>query len=82
MKVPKTTKELYEIREKALKDEISMINGAKLEAKLEDAVKMIQKGFNIEDIIEITGLKKEDIQKLYEINKEKTIWYIKQKVLV
>ena len=65
------TKELYEIREKSLKDETSLINGAKLEAKLEDAAKMIKKGLSIEDIIEITDLKREEIQKLYELEKDK-----------
>jgi len=32
---------------------------------------MIKKGFSIDDIIEITGLSREEIQKLYEMNKEK-----------
>ncbi|HEY5561123.1 MAG TPA: hypothetical protein VIK72_05070 [Clostridiaceae bacterium] len=41
------------------------------EGKLEDASKMVKKGFIIDDIIEITGLKKEDIEKLHELNKEK-----------
>jgi predicted transposase/invertase (TIGR01784 family) len=41
------------------------------EGKLEDAKKMIMKGFSREDIIEITGLKKEEIEKLYELNKER-----------
>jgi len=62
------TKELYEIREKALKDETSMINGAKLEGKiegkLEDAAKMLEKGLSVEDIMEITGLKIEEIKKV------------------
>lgn len=39
------------------------------EAKLENALKMVIKGFSIEDIMEITGLNKEVIQKLQEINK-------------
>ena len=65
------TKELYEIREKALKDEISMINGAKLEGKLETAANMVKKGFKLEDIVEITGLEKAEIQILFETNKRK-----------
>ncbi|MBC8062421.1 MAG: hypothetical protein H7Y18_17385 [Clostridiaceae bacterium] len=40
-------------------------------AKLEDASKMITKGYNIDDIIEITGLRKEEVRKLYELRKEK-----------
>ena len=31
---------------------------------------MIIKGLNIEDIIEITELKREEIQKLYELDKD------------
>ena len=50
---------------------IELRNEGIKEGKLEDANKMIKKGFNLDDIIEITGLKKEEIQKLYEINKEK-----------
>ena len=41
------------------------------EGKLDAANKMVKKGFSIDDIIEITGLRREEIQKLYEINKEK-----------
>ncbi|HEY5560543.1 MAG TPA: DUF4351 domain-containing protein [Clostridiaceae bacterium] len=39
------TKELYEIREKALKDEISIINGAKAEGKAEMLIKLLTKKF-------------------------------------
>ncbi len=41
------------------------------EGKLADANKMIKKGFTIDDIVEITELKREEVQKLYELNKEK-----------
>ena len=41
------------------------------EGKLETANKMVKKGFDIEDIIEITGLGREDIKKLYELSKDK-----------
>ena len=41
------------------------------EAKLQDASKMVKKGFKIDDIIEITGLRREEIEIIYELNKEK-----------
>ncbi len=41
------------------------------EGRVADANKMIKKGFTIDDIVEITELKREEVQKLYELNKEK-----------
>lgn len=40
------------------------------EGKLETAMKMMQRGFQLEDIIEITGLPEEEIRNLYRLNKE------------
>ena len=50
---------------------LEVINEEIKEGKLEDATKMVKKGFDIEDIIEITGLGREDVQKLYALNKDK-----------
>ncbi|MGO0063631.1 Rpn family recombination-promoting nuclease/putative transposase [Brevibacillus fluminis] len=55
---------LYEMREKALKDEVSMIEGAKEEGKAEVARKMIAKEMDISLIVELTGLSVEEIEKL------------------
>ena len=59
------------LRRMALKAEIERMDqeqrmyearrDGKKEAKLEDAKKMLQEGINIETIIKITGLKKEEI---------------------
>lgn len=69
-------RELYEYREKALLDYISAIDYAKTEgraegladgekkAKLEDAKKMLKENIPIEIIIRVTGLRKEEIEKL------------------
>ena len=51
--------------------EIELRNDGIKEDKLEAAGKMVRKGFKLEDIIEITGLTREDIQKLYELDKDK-----------
>jgi len=40
-------------------------NEGRLEAKIETAKKMILKGFSIKDIIDITGLSKEEIMSFY-----------------
>ncbi len=61
------TKELYEIREKALKDETSMINGAKLEGKLEDARNMYEDGMPIEKIRKYTGINDEEMDKIIKL---------------
>ena len=55
---------LAELREKAIRDEITNLNGAIRENKLEIAKKMKDKSISIESIIEITGLTKEEIEKL------------------
>ena len=69
------TKELYEIREKALKDETSMINGAKLEGKLEGrletAMNMYAAGEPEEKIKKYTGITDEEIEKFKNAVKNK-----------
>jgi len=42
------------------------IEKGKLEGKLEDAKKMLQIGLNVEQIIEITGLRRDKIEELME----------------
>ena len=71
---------IAELREKAVKDEMAVYDrgleigleegkkqgkeeGIK-QGKIENAKKMIEKGFNIEDIIEITELSKEEIENM------------------
>ena len=51
-----------EAREKASKDYTSNIEGAREEGKLEDAQKMLEKGYPIQDILEITGFTKEKLK--------------------
>ena len=56
------------LKEKARRDEISGLNGARREGKretqLEVAKKMKEKNIDINLIIEITGLTKEEVEKL------------------
>ena len=65
------TKELYEIRERALKDEISMINGAKLEGKLETAKNMYEDGMPIEKIKKYTGINDEEMNRIKNLSDKK-----------
>ena len=55
---------LAELREKAIRDEMTNINYAKREEKKEIAKKLKQKDMNIEEIAEITGLSKLEIERL------------------
>ena len=59
---------LAELREKAIRDEVTNINYAKREGKREKSIeiarKMKNKGIDIEEIIEMTELTKEDIESL------------------
>ncbi|MCR4430973.1 MAG: hypothetical protein NUV45_08155 [Tepidanaerobacteraceae bacterium] len=59
---------LYELREKAIHDEITRMNGVreegKLEGKLEDAQEMLKEGISIEKIAKITKLPIEELKKL------------------
>ena len=64
----KMTRVGIELRKEGIEEGIK--EGKKVE-KFEAATRMVKKGFVIDDIIEITGLKNEEIQKLYELNKEK-----------
>ncbi len=65
---------LYEMRQKALHDEVSMIEGAREEGiqigetrgQIAVARKMLSKGKDISEISEFTGLTEEEIQKLRE----------------
>lgn len=58
------------LREKAIRDEVSNINGARKEGmkegKLEIAKKLKEKGMKIEEISEITGLASDDIEKIIQ----------------
>lgn len=60
------TKELYEIREKSLKDEVSLINGTKLEAKREA----------IFELLEDFGVIPQEVKKL--VNKEEDFDVLKK----
>lgn len=59
---------LYELRQKALHDEVSMLEGARTEGefagKLEVARNMLDKGMNIVTIVELTGLSAELLETL------------------
>lgn len=57
-------KRLAELREKAIRDEVTNREGAIEERTKEIAKKMKNKGITLEEIIEITGLTEEKIEKL------------------
>lgn len=61
LKLDEQAMRIYEMREKALHDEISMINGARNEGILEVATKLLAKGMEIPFIVETTGLDEEEI---------------------
>ena len=62
------TRRLAELREKAIRDEMAAMSKAKkegiTETKKEVAKKMLEEKVNIDIIIKVTGLTKEEIQKL------------------
>nr|WP_276531993.1 Rpn family recombination-promoting nuclease/putative transposase [Brevibacillus invocatus] len=64
----KEARKLYELREKALKDELNMIEGAKAEGERQKAIqmamKMLTKGKDVEEIAEFTELSLEEIEEL------------------
>lgn len=55
---------MYEMRQKALHDEASMLEGAREEGKLEVARNMLSKGMDLSFISELTGLSSEELEKL------------------
>lgn len=55
---------LYEMRQKALHDEASRLEGARLEGKLEVAINMLAKGMEIATISELTGVARNELEKL------------------
>ncbi|MHA6530555.1 PD-(D/E)XK nuclease family transposase [Paenibacillus sp. BAC0078] len=54
---------LYEMRQKYLHDEASMIEGAKEETKLEVAKNLVQMGMDLSSIAKATGLPEDEIRK-------------------
>lgn len=52
---------LYELREKALKDEVNMIEGVKQEKAMEVARNMLIKGMEVSLVSEMTGLSGEEV---------------------
>lgn len=64
---PETVR-LAELREKAIWDEVSRMNGARAEGiqqgKTDIARRMLAQGYSVEDIADITGLSLEEIRKL------------------
>ncbi len=64
---PETVR-LAELREKAIWDEVSRINGARAEGRQEEkfnlACKMLEEGISVESVVKITGLSVEEIHKL------------------
>ena len=58
------TRRLYELREKAIHDEITRINGAKEEGKKEVAKKMLLNNMDVDLITSLTGLTIADITKI------------------
>lgn len=67
---------LYEMREKALLDHVSAMEGAKEEGreegreegKTEIALRMLKRGIRVSEVAELTGLSKADVEKLQSPN--------------
>ena len=59
---------LYEMREKALWDEVSQLSGAREKKKkkkaVEIAARLLQRGLTVEEIAEMTGLTEREVNKL------------------
>ena len=53
-----------ELRDKAIRDEKNMIRTAEKKAKIEIVRKLLEMNMDIEDIINATGLSKEEIEKI------------------
>jgi len=58
------TRLLYEAREKARRDMVSRMNGARREEKLENARNFLLLGVPVEIIAKTTGLSEDDVKKL------------------
>ena len=58
------TRLLYEEREKARRDEVSRMNGARKEETLKIARRALKLNMSIEDIIALTDLDRGEIEKL------------------
>ena len=58
------TRLLYEEREKARRDMVSRMNGARREEKLENARNFLLLGVPVEIIAKTTGLSEDDVKKL------------------
>ena len=61
----KQMRDLYELRERQRRDQLSLLDSAREEGieqeKVDAAKKMLHKNYSIEDIAEITGFTKEQI---------------------
>lgn len=55
---------LAELREKAIKDEKALYNTGIREGKREIALKLLSKNMKTEEVAELTGMTKEEIEKL------------------
>ncbi len=66
----KEARRLYEMRQKVLHDEASIIAGAKKEGKLEVATVMLEKGMDIKTISEVTGIEVKELQSLNQKKSE------------
>ena len=55
---------IIELREKAIMDEQAIYDKGVDDGKLQIAKNMLKKGMNVSDIVEITGLTKEEVEKL------------------
>ena len=62
----KETMRLYELREKAIHDEVTRIEGAREEGMKQVALSLLSQNVSIEVIMNSTGLKKEEIEVLKE----------------
>lgn len=62
------TRRLYELREKAIRDDLSRLSGAKAEGEKNKAIKIVKnainKGLNDSDIQELTEMNIEEIQRI------------------
>ena len=70
----KKMREVYESRVRQRRDHLSLLDSAREEGiekgKIEDAKKMLSKGFSVEDIADITGLSLEEVNQLEKNHKD------------
>ena len=55
---------LYEMREKALLDQVSAMEGAREEGRAEIVLRMLSRGMSVTEVADLTGLSTADVEHL------------------